>query len=144
MKFTKKKRIALELLGPPFIGAAPFLVWDIFTNSRGWKFSPEALLGVGLVLYVAYLCVGIQSILFTVVMEWRFARGLDPRSWQSVSLSTLLGFGSGAVVALAYGSTGNDHFGPWLFWAGLGLAVGLTMGLLIKALSKEKKSTGTD
>ena len=151
MHLTRRKRIAFELLGPPFIGASPFIVaiagsslWDTITKSRPWKFPLETLQMIGTFLLFAYAIVGLQSILFTAIMEWRFTCSLDPRSWRAVWLSSSLGLASGAVVALAYGFRRGDQIGLWLFWGGFGLAVGFTMGLLIKALSTEKKSTGTD
>lgn len=147
MPLTRRKRIALELLGPAFIGAAPFIValagfslWETFTKNQPWKFPLEALQGIGMILLVAYVCVGIQSILFTAILEWQFARGLDPRSWRAVGLSSLLGLASGAVVALAYGFKRDDQLGLWLFWGGFGLAVGFTLGLLIKWRSPKTAS----
>jgi hypothetical protein len=73
-------------------------------------------------------------------MEWRFARGLDPRSWRSVGLSTVLGFFSGAAIVAAYGFSGSDIFFLWLLFGGTGLAVGFILGVLIKALSANSGS----
>jgi hypothetical protein len=149
MNLTRPKRIAIELLGPPFVGVLPFLLvslgsalWEAF----GKKGNRETVLAdlqlAATLMMFAYVFVGIQSILYTAIMEWRFLRGLDPCGWRSVRLSSLLGFSSGALVAFAYGFDRSNAFSLWLFWGGLGLAVGFVMGLLIKVWSAEKSTTG--
>ena len=94
-------------------------------------------------LLFAYMFVGVQSILFATIMEWQFAHGLDPRSWQSVKLSALLGFASGLMIALVFGFSASKRIDPLflLFWAGTGVAVGFTLGLLIKILSPERQTS---
>lgn len=149
MKLTRKKRIALELLGPPAVGAGiPIIIVGgmALIESTTKANSAVQLKEVGqmaaLFFLGAYFVAGLQSILCTAVMEWRFTKGLDPASWQMVRLSSVLGFGSGAIVSL-----GNldqpTKLGPMLLaFGGLGLVVGFIMGLLIKHWSTEKKPTG--
>lgn len=144
MKFTRRKRIALELLGPPAIGAV--LIITVFAGlaAREVIEKGEALQRfkqVGQVALMAvmgaYLMAGVQSGLYALVMEWRFSRGLDPRSGKTVGLSSVLGFLAGAVIALAMGWR-NELLNPalWLLHGGLGLVVGAAMGLLIRLLSR--------
>ena len=147
MPLTHRKRIALELFGPAIIGASPFIVaaaglslWKTITSNQSWEFPFKVLQAAGAFLLYAYLVVGIQSILFTAIMEWRFTFGLNPQSWQSVTLSALLGFASGSIIALAFGSSASERNSQLLVWGGIGLAVGFTCGLLIKILSKPKKN----
>ena len=97
-------------------------------------------LALGMLLF-AYVGLGVQSIFYTVIMEWRFKRGLDPASWRSVSLSTFLGFWSGAVVVLIDAKRyGVSQILEGVFIVGgVGLVVGLIMGLLIRAWSRVSK-----
>ena len=111
MKFTRGKRIALELLGPPALGAGIFALyligaaaWEIAVKGKALgKTLGDFGLGILIVLVYAYIFVGVQSILYAVIMEWRFKRGLDPRSWRAVMLSTALGFASGSIIAVPLG-----------------------------------------
>jgi len=96
---------------------------------------------VGYILLFAYALTGLQSVVYAMVLEWRFMRGFDPCSWRSVGLSSLLGLASGLPIAIGYGRDRSDLFAIWLFWPGLGLLVGFLMGLLIKAWSAEGKLT---
>lgn len=149
MKLNRKKRIALELLGPPALGAGVFIavfggaaLWDSLIKGLTWDLLRQLAMLSLTIFAAAYIVVGIQSVLYTLIMEWRFKRGLDPRSWQMVRLSSFLGFGSGAIVSL-----GNfdqpTKLGPTiLFMGGLGLVVGFVMGLLIKLWPTEKKPEG--
>ena len=142
MKLTRRKRIALELLGPPFIGATLPALFFVPTALGGaiMKGDPASGLkelgtNLGIVYAVAYMIAGVQSVLYTVIMEWCFSRGIDPRSWRSVGLSTLLGFFSGAAICLGYGFQRSDVIALWVFFGGTGLAVGLILGFLIKGWS---------
>lgn len=141
---TRKQRIALEILGPPLLGGtlAAVYAWGFFIYK---SIQQEQLLAVGpnligvipgLILFYAafaFPASGVQALLYAAIMEWCFSRGLDPRSWRSVALSTLLGFASGAVLAVGYGF---ERKGTWYGFNGLGLAVGLTLGLLIWRFSR--------
>ncbi len=142
---TRRKRIALELLGPPLLGAALVVLLqggaalgEVVMKDGSWQSILPILSMVPIVVLFAYAMTMIQSILYTVVMEWRFARGLDPRSWNSVGLSSLLGFASGAAICMAYGFERSDLRFLWLFYAGIGLVVGILLGLLIKVLSPKE------
>jgi len=149
MKLTRGNRILLELFGPPASGAllysifiTVFVVWDAVTkNILGW----ETLVGLGgvyfLALIFAYVFVGLQCILYTVIMEWRFKCGLNPDSWSMVVLSTVLGFLSGVALIIVMEDFSNFKTKIYLIWGGLGVMVGLLMGLLIKWGSTTEKPT---
>jgi hypothetical protein len=147
MKLTRGKRIALEVLGPPALGASVWLV-VIFVSQL---FEPAGkdlirflreLPGAALFLLVAaYVFAGLQSVFYAVIMEWNFTAGLDPRSWKSVALSSLLGLCSGGVIPLVFSAGRKTAWEPWLLLGGLGLLVGLAMGLLIRACRGRKHET---
>jgi hypothetical protein len=144
MPFTRGKRIALELLGPPAIGAvlmialmAGFTV--VLAIEKGDTLHRLKELAQGAVFFVvfAYMFAGAQSILYACIMEWQYARGLDPCSWRAVALSSGLGLASGAAIMLVIGWRGDLHAQwLWVLYGGVGLLVGLLLGLLIRRLSR--------
>jgi len=144
MKFTRRKRIALELLGPPCLGGAGATLWvwgALVYDSLYRDDSPVdaagllALLPSLWLLYglFAFPMIGIQAFCYTAIMEWSFSCELSPRTWRAVALSTALGYLSGLPLALGYGYERKDTW--WLFNL-LGPLVGLVTGLLIKRLSR--------
>jgi hypothetical protein len=142
MTLTREKRIALELLGPPVLGGSMAAAWAVVDLARNANVAVTNALVAGpalLLLYLAFAIpmIGIQAGGYALVMEWRFARGLDPRGWRMVGLSTALGFASGAVVALAYGMDRKD---TWYLFNSIGPTVGFVLGLLIKHWSPEEKT----
>ena len=150
MKLTCGKRIALELLGPAALGAGIISLFYIGAAACDIVVKGKALLKtlgeVGSVmlfcLMMAYLFVGIQSILYTIIMEWRFKRGLDPRSWRMIGLSSSLGFSSDVGMIIVLEGDRSWEKQGWIGWGGLGLVVGFLMGLLIRCWSKEPLSKG--
>jgi hypothetical protein len=145
---TRGKRIALELIGPPFLGAVLWnvmLTAELLAKMRADGFSLEttvrALQAVGVIFLFAYLVAGLPSIGYMLVMERFFARGLNPTSWRMVWLSTLLGSFCGAVIALA---TNKDLPVAWLLFIGTGMSVGFGLGLVIKTLSARKPPSETE
>jgi len=150
---TRRVRIGIELFGPGLIaGLLIDLVWGAIA---GWQMLAEGRMGdlkpnlfavgVGVIL-AAYCFAALQSVAYMAVMEWSFARGLDPESWGAVRLSAVLGFFSAMVP---YGFLLVDRWDWELLSTGavlgsLGLAVGFLLGLLIKVCSAEKENTGAD
>ena len=144
MKFTRGKRITFELLGPPLLGAILLfacamatVVWNKIQNGLVETFSLKELLGMGIAyLGFAYFFAGIPAIVYTFIMEWRFARAQEPDSWQTVRFSAFLGAVAGTILGLALN---EFHFGS-VFWlmGGIGLAVGFLLGLVIKHWSTEQ------
>lgn len=148
MNFTRGKRIALEVLGPPAMSAiiattvfAAFAIVEAVEKEGTWH-RLKQVAGVALAAVIgAYVLAGVQSILYAFVMEWRFTRGLDPRSWRSVGWSTGLGFGAGGVIVLVVGwSNGFGEVFAWLSFGGLGLLVGFALGLLIRCLARRSRA----
>ena len=86
MKLTRGKRIALELLGPAALGAGiPTIIFGgaalieslIKGNVTGHYLKEVVQVAVPYFIY-AYFIVGLQSVLYTVIMERRFKWGLVP------------------------------------------------------------------
>lgn len=135
-------RIAIELLGPPAWGTALMAAWMVPTMLAEtahprpwWEDARQGAAVLFLVLVFAYVFAGLQSVVYTVVLEWRFSRGLDPRSWRAVGWSTGLGFLSGAAIIVVLGRGAGDVL-AWLIWGGLGATVGFLNGALIRWLSR--------
>jgi len=144
---SRGPRIALELLAPPPLGAVTLFVasgirsaWNTGLENSPWKWDPHFLASAAVVLFFAYLMAGIQSILYRIVLEWQFSRGLSPRSWRAVGLSTLLGFASGALIAMVSSHDITEMIRMGFTDGGLGAFVGFTLGLAIRAWSA--KSSG--
>lgn len=124
---TRRRRIAIELLGPPLVAtvlAALFAVAREPGTIPGWQF----LGGMLVVLAGAYVVAGIPSVLFTSAMEVAFAKRLDPASWRTVPLAAGLGLLSGMGI-LGF----NPSYGAFVGMAILGLASGAILGLLVRA-----------
>lgn len=140
------KRIALEVLAPPALGAALMSAWAIpamltesaARQSWGEMLSQGAAAFVMVLLY-AYAFAGVPSVVYAILMEWYFSRGLDPRGWPAVGFSTLLGCLSGAAILLVM-TQGNFERWFWSswFWCGLGAVVGFFNGALIRALARRE------
>lgn len=138
MTLTRKQRIAVEVLGPPLLGFILFygvlLLPSLGAAINGGHVSfwdSRTLVNFGFGLLAAYVFAGVPSILYMIVMEWRFGRGLNPRSWRSVFLSSLLGAISGCMISVVSpGSRGEIE--PIASFTGWGLAVGFLLGIFIK------------
>lgn len=150
MKPTRGKRIALELLGPPILGGAIAVLWawgllvydSLYRYESIWEVGGQLrMIPAMWLLYgiFAFPMTGVQAACYTAIMEWRFARGLDPRSWRAVALSTILGYLSGLPIAIGYGYERKD---TWYFFSALGSVVGLMLGLLIRHWSSKTPVTG--
>jgi hypothetical protein len=141
MKFTRGKRIALELLGPPLLGGALATLWAWGALVYLSCYQYESLWDVARLIPVMWLFYGvfafpmisIQAAGYAAVMEWRFSRGLSPRSWRAVALSTVLGYLSGLPLAIGYGYARKD---TWYLFNILGPVIGLVLGLMIRRFSK--------
>src|SRR6187455_2945459 len=85
MKFSRRKRITLELLGPPILGGGLVTLWAwgslVFNSLYRYEFPGEAagqlrLLPAMWLLYglFAFPMIGVQSGCYAAIMEWRFSR----------------------------------------------------------------------
>jgi hypothetical protein len=129
---TRRRRILVELLGPPLVAT---LLSALVAIARGRGEIPDGFFGGALVvLAVAYVVAGIPSVLFTIVMEVAFAKGLDPSSWGTVPLAAGLGLLSGM------GIVGFDpSYGAFEGLAIVGLSTGAILGLLVMAGSRRAR-----
>lgn len=150
MKLTRGRRIAVGLLGPPLLGGALATLWawgtlmylSLYRYESIWEtVSQLRMIPAMWLLYgvFAFPMIGVQAACYTAIMEWRFSRGLSPRSWRAVALSAILGYLSGLPIALGYGYARKE---TWYFFNLLGPTVGLLLGLLIKRWSAGKETAG--
>jgi hypothetical protein len=138
MKFTRRKRIALEVLGPPALGAALFLVCALGIAAVGpgaeWPTWPELKqlpVWVLTVLLFAYFFAGLPSLIYAAIMELAFARGLTPGGGPAIVVSAVLGLASGVGMALFLGWP-HGRWDAALLLGGVGFGVGLTIGLIVR------------
>lgn len=123
---SRRARVALELLAPAAIAS---LLFAIGAAAAGLDAAP--LRALPFLLVFAYLFAAIPSLLFAVAMEVAFSRGLDPSSWRAVRLAALLGFLSGAAIALPFGA--RNALPSLALFSALGAAAGALVGLLVRA-----------
>jgi hypothetical protein len=118
---TRASRVSIELFLPPLLGALPFLLIALVTWTPGM---------VPIVLLVAYVLAILPSMIFTVVLEFAFWRGLEPRSSAAVVLAAGLGLLSGLAIGLLGGLRGaaDKAFAFGL----IGLLVGTSTALLVR------------
>lgn len=118
---TRAARISIELLAPPLLGASPFLLMAIVTGAF-------ALIPV--ILLVAYLVAGLPSVVFALVLELAFWRGLEPRRPGAILLAGGLGLCAGIAIGLAPGApTAAEKAAP----LGLvGLVAGVGTALIVR------------
>lgn len=127
------RRIVLEMLGPPAIGALSFLFYDTYQRDN---FPPDTDTVI-IFLVFGYWFALIPSLIYTTLMERVMKRGLQPKTWQCVGFSSLLGLLSGLVIAIFVGSIDDEkHALDVLGNLALdGLWTGFVMGLLLKGLA---------
>jgi hypothetical protein len=132
---TRGTRIALELLGPPFVAsviiAAIFAVLDR---------DPTAFVGLPFILVFAYVWAGLPAAAFTLVLEVTWAKGVDPGSWRAVRVAALAGLPSGLLVTLWFAPWA--HPGPlpgFAIFGALGAATGGITGLLVRARTRSRR-----
>jgi hypothetical protein len=114
--------------------------WEILVDGLSWEWTDQNLAFAALIIPAAYAFTGLQSIGYVAVMEWRFARGLDPGSWRAVHLSAGLGCLSAMVpyAVLLFDAPGGNRVTGGFALGGLGCAVGFLLGLLIKVRSADQ------
>ncbi len=139
MNFTRGKRIALEVLGPPFLGAFLLTCFSIGEHLlRNGNLSFVFLQGRDylLVFFYAYVFGILPSLAYMSLMEAAFNRGFEPTEWRSVALSGGLGLLAGAGIMLL-ASTGRASVGELTYFATFGLIVGLLLSLIIRFFTRK-------
>jgi len=133
----RSTRIALELLGPPLLGA--LLLWlTVLPIDGSFGAGVDWWVMLSWMVLWAYLFAGIPSILYTLTMEVAFAKGLNAGRWPATAFSGLLGAGAGVSMVLVLMGWQFDA-AVLLRFGELGLTVGLVLGLVIKFSSAQKK-----
>jgi uncharacterized protein (TIGR01777 family) len=148
------KRVMWEFFGTPAIGACLMTLW------AGWEMASHApsfsarlsaffaaMLYLPIYLAFGYLFAGLPALIYTLVMEFLFARGLNPRSGVVVVASTLLGLLSGfAICGTLTGFSepkpnDNEWWRVMKYFCSVGSLVGLISGAIItgRARSRTKR-----
>jgi len=128
----RSRRIAFELLGPAFIAVFLYLSL-LFIVSR----DLIVVKGFFMFLVFGYVLSAIPSVVFTVLMEFAFARGLEGRSWRAVALASGLGALSGVAIALTFARGFDNGRGSFTLFPVLGFITGAIVGLMIFVFSKK-------
>jgi hypothetical protein len=131
-------RVLLELFGPAILGGTLMFFFVISNSDQPIKFRNVFWV---LIVYMAFALIfcGIQSVVYTIVMEWAYSRGMNRRSIRSVCLSCILGALSGfAILAIPPGKP-FDSLSIRLF-PGIGTIVGASIASIIYLL-EPKRST---
>jgi len=126
----RPNRILIELFAPAPLGVVGMIAPGMVNEVVHHGFSrPLELYGplqsVGLLLLFAYLFIGVQSLIYTIIMESLFTRGVDPASWVAVGISTLLGGLAGFSILVVVGAGASFSFGV------VGLSVGFIIGTVV-------------
>lgn len=126
----RRARITLEFLGPPLL-AATILEVVALVSVR----EVVALELFVLFLAFAYFVAGIPSLLFALLMELAFSRGLRPDGLRAVALAAVLGGASGLPIDMVL--AGALEVRPRaLFFVALGFVVGGLIGALVRVWSR--------
>ncbi len=141
--FSRKKRIAWQVLAPAPLGVAVMVFPSAFWNAFFRADAPQVdWLQVGLVFviyaFAAYIIAGIPSVIFAVLMEWAFALGLAPNSWVAVVLAGALGALAGVtMIAVPSGFViPAGQIGIVAMFGTAGCCVGLIIGVVTKWKSR--------
>lgn len=138
MNFTRGKRIALEVLGPPFLGAflmSSYTIGEHLLRSGNLSFVLLQGRDYLLVFVYAYIFGTLPSLAYMGLMEAAFRRGLEPAGWPTVALSAGLGALSGVAIMLLV-SSGRAAAGEVIYFAIFGWVVGGLIGLIIRFLTR--------
>ncbi len=124
---TRRKRIALELLGPTVIASVAWICFILL--SKGITNVGGFLQGAAATLLLVLLYSGLQSIAYTIIMEIAFRFGLNPRSFACITFSSFLGLLAGAsVVVYGHGNMEGAAIANWsLFGGGVALLISVIL-----------------
>lgn len=130
-------RVLLEVFAPPALGATIFWLFALSgavadglagRRSGGVEWLGQAWL---MLAAYAYIFAGLPSLVYAAIMEWRFARGLDPACGRAVALSAGLGLLSGATI-VAVMSGDRAGVASLSLWGGIGVIVGFALGAFVR------------
>ncbi len=123
-------RIAVEVLGPPLI-AATILEIVAVVGMR----EVGTLKLIPFFMVFGYVLAALPSLAFAAILELAFAKGLEPRSWQTVLLSASLGAVSGLPIDMLIARRLTVRSNALCFVL-LGAVTGSAIGLLIRTWSR--------
>jgi len=123
----RAQRVILEVFGPPALAATIFEIVAL-VGAR----EVAALKLFPMILIFGYLVAGLPSLAFAGIMEFAFARGLEPTSKSAVLLAATLGMTSGLPIDMAMAGAMTVRSSAAFFMI-LGLLVGGAIGLAIQA-----------
>lgn len=134
-------RVSLEFFGPTLLVVAKHVVLDerdayLDMLRWGWGGVVEALLLLGSVMLAICVTTFPVGFFYTLLMEWRYTRGLEPRSGKGVGVAALVGVlmgVTGCLPLLFAGARGWVFL--TLYYGAQGLVMGLILGLLVKFLT---------
>jgi hypothetical protein len=127
---SPRVRITAEILSPPLVAVFVYSL-VVFTFTR----DAVAIQAFPLMLLFAYIFAGIPSIVFAIVMEIAFRRGLKVRSWRTVLLASGLGLVSGIVVALCWARGLDNRHSAFSLFPALGCFTGFAVGFIVRTLA---------
>jgi hypothetical protein len=140
MKFTRGKRIALEVLAPPVLGGlgimAISIVIGLWNGIRPLRLLQDTRDYLIVTFIFSYVIGIVPSLAYTGVMETAFARGLDPACGRTVALSGFLGLAAGLGIAIVFGWKRPTPVEYPVILAADGLLVGCLLGLIIRFLTR--------
>jgi hypothetical protein len=135
-------RFLVLLLAPVLLADGILFVLVCFKD-LSWP-SLRTWNGVEGMVAFSYFFAAFPSLLYALLMEKAYGRGLDPNSWAAVRKSSWLGTLAGVLIGLfmaitmggfSLAGTGFAFAIAGTLFTGIGLAVGFILGLLIKAFS---------
>ena len=121
-------RVLIEVLCPPLLGTLGFL-WIVSLSARD---NGQLLHAFPYIILAGYVGAGIPSMLFAVIMEIAFARGLPVRSWRTVLVAAGLGLFSGAAIGVVISIGPAGGFQVLGFTLPIGVVVGTLTGLILR------------
>ncbi len=124
---NRKRRVIIEVFAPSFLGTVLWYGGHIGELAHTGALN---LLDFSIYWVLAFLFALVPSLVYALVMEWWFGRGLLDRARRisAVALSTALGFGAGYFVFRASEAR--------VIW--LGGAVGLILGVVLGLGAKDE------
>ncbi len=137
---NSRARIALNIFGPAIVASFFLSLIGTFSGEISWPDLPFLFLTY---LFYAVFFSALPSIIHATVMELSYTR-LRPDKLPATLLSSASGFAAGTLVVVFLSlthATGSSWIDSLLHpieqtFPALGLATGMTLGLIVKTLSR--------